>query len=916
MIGTTRPRGRARKWALVPRLVALEERTLLATLVVDKAGGTGVYTTIGAAVTIAMSGDTIQIHPATTTYTEQVKITTSLTIEGTGPGVVIQSPSTLTTDLGQASLVEIGGGATVNISSLTIEGPDPRPATSPVITGIYVVGGATANVTGVTIDKMRQQPLGGLQSGRGILVGSTGQNQVGHATITDCTLTDYQKSGIVTGGNGTTVTVTGTTITGAGPTSVIAQNGIVINTGTSATLTNNTITRNQFTGTNSGPDPTTAVQATGILIDGSAPTLPGGIVTVSNNMISGNDEGIASISNSFTVSLSSNTVEGNLVGIVLKDGPASVSSNTISGNNIGVAVIAVPTDSFGGPVTMDAEGTLDSNNIFNNGNGGVAFPGSGIRLLIAPNATTTALATAHFNRIVGNSVGLDNKTTSPTPVDATLNWWGSNTGPNTTGNDKTSGSINTSPWLVLSLSTSPTPIGPGGTASVTATVINDSNGATHSAAPFFPDGVPIAFSATGGTMTPASVPTQSGVASSSFTSATPGTASASVTLDNQALSTPITVQAIHVTPPPTPQQTTAGQSFSQSFAATGGEGGFVYAVSAGQLPPGLALDPRTGLVSGSPTTPGTYAFAIKATDLSAASVSAGLTIVVNSSVAINPNTPPQGTVGVPYADQLSATGGTGTLTFALAGGTTLPPGLSLSNAGLITGTPTTAGTFSFTVTATDQKGASAALPLSIVVVPAQVAAPVVENLQRFGFHAQPTTFVLTFSTALAPAPAADVANYRLNPISGHRLGPAIPIKRAIYDPTTETVTLETADRVYLFGRYRLVVNGSTATGVAGATGLLLDGTGNGQPGSDYVKDFGPSILAGPHRATIARTIAGAWHSRVGRAHSTTRAPRPVPHTLHSAGRGERIGATAAGQAHVRPGAEVVDAVLATRPSAH
>jgi hypothetical protein len=665
---------------------------------------------------------------------------------------------------------------------------------------------------------------------------------VGHATITDCTITDYQKSGIVTGGNGTTVTVTGTTITGAGPTSVIAQNGITINTGTSATLTNNTITGNQFTGTNSGPDPTTAVQSAGILIDGSAPTLPGGIVAVSNNIISGNDEGIASISNSFTVSISSNTVEGNLEGIVLKDGTASVGSNTISRNNIGVAVIAVPTDSFGSPVTIDAEGTLDSNSLFNNGNGGLAFPGGGIRLLIAPGATTTARATANFNRIVGNSVGLDNNTT--TAVDATLNWWGSNTGPNTTGNDKTSGLVNTSPWLVLGLSTSPTPIGPGGTSTVTASVTGDSSGATHSTAPFFPNGVPIAFGATGGTITPASVPTQSGTASSNFTSTTPGTASTSVTLDNQTLSTPITIQAINVTPPPSPQQTTAGQPFSQSFAVTGGAGGFVYTVAAGQLPPGLALDQSTGLLSGSTRTPGPYAFTVKATDLSGASVNQDLTVVVNPEVAINPNTPPQGTVGAPYADQLSATGGTGTIVFALASGTTLPPGLSLSSTGLISGTPSAAGTFPFTVTATDQRGSSAALPLSIMVLPVQVA-PVVERLQRFGFHAQPTTFVLTFSTALEPASAEDVANYRLNPILGHHLGHAIPIKAAVYDPTAHTVTLHPVHLVYLYGHYRLLVNGSTPTGVRGATGLLLDGKGNGQPGSDFVKTFGMEILAGP-----------------------------------------------------------------------
>src|SRR5262249_6585138 len=156
MIRDPRPAGRARKRAVVPRLVALEDRTLLATLVVNPAGGPGVFTTIQAAVNAAnpAGGDTIEINPAT--YREQVNIDKSLTMQGTDPGVVIQSPSALTPDLGQASLVEIGGGATVPIDNLTIEGPGPITVingTSTAITGIYVVGGATANVSGVTIDK-------------------------------------------------------------------------------------------------------------------------------------------------------------------------------------------------------------------------------------------------------------------------------------------------------------------------------------------------------------------------------------------------------------------------------------------------------------------------------------------------------------------------------------------------------------------------------------------------------------------------------------------------------------------------------------------------------------------------------------------------------------------------------------------
>ena len=69
------------------------------------------------------------------------------------------------------------------------------------IDGIYVVGGATANVTGVTINNIRAEPLTGNQAGgRGILVGNTSPSEVGHATITDCTITNYKKMASRPGG--------------------------------------------------------------------------------------------------------------------------------------------------------------------------------------------------------------------------------------------------------------------------------------------------------------------------------------------------------------------------------------------------------------------------------------------------------------------------------------------------------------------------------------------------------------------------------------------------------------------------------------------------------------------------------------------------------------------------------------------
>ena len=128
-----------------------------------------------------------------------------------------------------------------------------------------------------------------------------------------------------------------------------------------------------------------------------------------------------------------------------------------------------------------------------------------------------------------------------------------------------------------------------------------------------------------------------------------------------------------------------------------------------------------------------------------------------------------------------------------------------------------------------------------------VAAPTVVSLARFGFHMQPTSLVLTFSTALAPTPAEDVNNYQIVTTGGL----VIPVSAAVYDPATLTVTLFPAQRLNLHVFYQLTVNGTTPSGLTGATGVPLDGLGNGTPSTNYVRMFSGGILAGPAPAMLS-----------------------------------------------------------------
>ncbi len=164
----------------------------------------------------------------------------------------------------------------------------------------------------------------------------------------------------------------------------------------------------------------------------------------------------------------------------------------------------------------------------------------------------------------------------------------------------------------------------------------------------------------------------------------------------------------------------AGSNYSQTLAATGGSGtGYTWAVASGSaLPAGLTLS-TSGLLSGKPTTAGTPSFSVTVTDSVGNTATVTFTVTIAPGVTINPITLPAGYQGTAYPGAtFTATGGTGTgytWTWAAASGSTLPAGLSLSTGGVVSGTPTAAGTFSIVVTATDSASNTASTTVSLTV---------------------------------------------------------------------------------------------------------------------------------------------------------------------------------------------------------
>lgn len=165
---------------------------------------------------------------------------------------------------------------------------------------------------------------------------------------------------------------------------------------------------------------------------------------------------------------------------------------------------------------------------------------------------------------------------------------------------------------------------------------------------------------------------------------------------------------------------TVGTAYSTTFALTGGTPALKWLAPKGTLPAGLSFNTTTGVLSGTPTTVGSTTFTLQAVDSSDVpfTVTSTITLKVNASSSNSSlqavGTTPDGTVNVSYVSVLQASGGTSPYNWSITSGT-LPAGLNLSATGIISGTPTAAGTSTFTAQVKDAAGATATLNLTLKI---------------------------------------------------------------------------------------------------------------------------------------------------------------------------------------------------------
>jgi hypothetical protein len=170
----------------------------------------------------------------------------------------------------------------------------------------------------------------------------------------------------------------------------------------------------------------------------------------------------------------------------------------------------------------------------------------------------------------------------------------------------------------------------------------------------------------------------------------------------------IACRTINVTPAnPNLPPGSAGAAYNRTFTANGGLAPYGFSISAGALPAGLTLNAATGVLSGAPTTSGTFNFEVRANDSIECAGSTPYVLTINCpTIQINPANPnlPNGTAGAPFNGAFTVMGAAAPYSFSITNGA-LPGGLTLDAAtGALSGTPTVTGAFNFAVRVADGYG--------------------------------------------------------------------------------------------------------------------------------------------------------------------------------------------------------------------
>jgi hypothetical protein len=179
-------------------------------------------------------------------------------------------------------------------------------------------------------------------------------------------------------------------------------------------------------------------------------------------------------------------------------------------------------------------------------------------------------------------------------------------------------------------------------------------------------------------------------------------------------------------------------AYNQSINTTGGAPTVTLSLSQGPLPSGITLTGNA--LSGTPTQAGTFPIQIKMTDGLGNAATHDYSLTIDDTLTITTTTLPNGVVGVPYSQTIATNFGVGQVNFAITSGT-LPTSLTLDpGTGLLHGTPSAQGSFTFTVGATDTLPITTLQSYTVVIAPPPLITNISPNTLSVG---QTATIALT-----------------------------------------------------------------------------------------------------------------------------------------------------------------------------
>ena len=330
-------------------------------------------------------------------------------------------------------------------------------------------------------------------------------------------------------------------------------------------------------------------------------------------------------------------------------------------------------------------------------------------------------------------------------------------------------------------------------------------------------------------------------------SATSGTA----TPVTQAFTLTVGCQAITVTPAGALPDGSINTSYSQAFAATGGTAPHTFAISAGAPPPPLTLSP-TGVLSGTPTQAGTFTFTVTATDALACSGSVSATLTISCPViTVTPTTVPDAMATVPYGPvTFSQTGAGAPVTWSISSGTP-PAGITISpTTGVLSGTASAPGTFTFIVTAATAAGCTGSVSITLTVQTGPNQAPsFTVGPNQTVLEDGPAQTVAGWATGISPGPPHEAGQSVAFSVTGNSNPSLFSVAPAVSPTGTLTYTLA-----------------ANANGVATITLVLQDsgGTAGGGVDTSAPQSFtitvtavndAPSFTVGPNQTVTENSGA-------------------------------------------------------------